>query len=133
MPSSVSVGSRSPRSFLIFSYSSAVKPCCRRVSAEKAEVREVVMGKLYCRTSEAALEGSFGGVMRKFQATSCPSNPYAGYLPVRFPPDEIHHCRNCRPHRPRQDGAGKGANRNRCRPPERRKASWHHHRSRFRS
>src|SRR6267378_2800133 len=49
MPSSVSVGSRSPRSCLIFSYSSEVRPCCRRISREKAGVVEVVMGKLYCR------------------------------------------------------------------------------------
>src|ERR1700691_4810771 len=49
MPSSVSVGSRCPRSCLIFSYSSAVRPCCRRVSREKAEVMEEVMGNLYCR------------------------------------------------------------------------------------
>src|ERR1700688_4301828 len=49
MPSSVSVGSRSPRSCLIFSYSSKVRPCCRSISGEKAEVMEVVMGKLYCR------------------------------------------------------------------------------------
>src|SRR5580692_10414664 len=44
MPSSVRVGSRPPRSCLIFSYSSEVKPCCRRVSGEKAEVKEVAMG-----------------------------------------------------------------------------------------
>src|ERR1700688_4853196 len=49
MPSSVSVGSRSPRSCLIFSYSSKVRPCCRSISGEKAEVMEAVMGKLYCR------------------------------------------------------------------------------------
>src|SRR5271168_2185966 len=44
MPSSVMVGSRPPRSCLIFSYSSGGRPCCRRVSGEKAEVREVAMG-----------------------------------------------------------------------------------------
>src|SRR5579872_2655550 len=46
MPSSVSVGSRSPRSCLIFSYSSDVRPCCRRVSGENAEVKEVGMEEL---------------------------------------------------------------------------------------
>src|ERR1700722_3171183 len=51
MPSSVNVGSRPPRSCLIFSYSSVVRPCERRVSGEKAVVREVAMGKLYCRIS----------------------------------------------------------------------------------
>jgi len=39
----VKVGSRPPRSCLIFSYSSGVRPCCRRVSGEKAEVKEVAM------------------------------------------------------------------------------------------
>src|ERR1700722_2675701 len=46
MPSSVRVGSRPPRSCLILSYSSEVKPCCRRVSGEKAEVKEVAMEEL---------------------------------------------------------------------------------------
>src|SRR5215471_17240100 len=43
MPSSVIVGSRPPRSCLIFSYSPEVSPCCRIVSGEKAEVKEVGM------------------------------------------------------------------------------------------
>src|ERR1700740_2160512 len=55
MPSSVSVGSRSPRSFFIFSYSSAVRPCCRSVSGEIAEVVEEFMGKFYCRISQRGL------------------------------------------------------------------------------
>ena len=46
MPSSVRVGSRPPRSCLIFSYSSGVRPCCRRVSGEKAEVKEVAWEEL---------------------------------------------------------------------------------------
>src|SRR5215469_11994018 len=46
MPSSVMVGSRPPRSCLIFSYSSSVRPCCRIVSGEKAAVREVCMREL---------------------------------------------------------------------------------------
>src|SRR5579859_1864598 len=46
MPSSVSVGPRPPRSCLIFSYSSGVRPCCRMVSGENAEVREVSMEEL---------------------------------------------------------------------------------------
>src|SRR5215831_16973402 len=46
MPSSVIVGSRPPRSCLIFSYSSSVRPCCRRTSGEKAEVKEVAMEEL---------------------------------------------------------------------------------------
>src|SRR5690349_16446153 len=50
MPSSVSVGSRPPSSFLIFSYSSGVSPCCRIVSGEMAGVKEVGMGRnFYCR------------------------------------------------------------------------------------
>src|ERR1051325_2203350 len=50
MPSSVSVGSRPPRSCLIFSYSSGVSPCCRIVSGGKAAVKEVGMGRsFYCR------------------------------------------------------------------------------------
>src|SRR5580704_6891367 len=49
IPSSVSVGSRLPRSCLIFSYSSGVRPCCWRVSGEKAGVKEVAMGYFYCR------------------------------------------------------------------------------------
>src|SRR6202008_4241515 len=44
MPSSVIVGLRPPRSCLIFSYSAGVSPCCRMVSGEKAEVKEVGMG-----------------------------------------------------------------------------------------
>src|SRR5277367_2133042 len=60
MPSSVRVGSRSPRSFLIFSYSSEVSPCCRRSSGEMAGVMEVVMGSLYCRILEALKEAEFG-------------------------------------------------------------------------
>src|ERR1700722_4003426 len=56
MPSSVIVGSRSPRSCLIFSYSSAVRPCCRRVSGGKAEVKKVAMG----RVSIVAFEGTDG-------------------------------------------------------------------------
>src|SRR5580692_1821760 len=43
MPSSVMVGSRPPRGCLIFSYSSSVRPCCRSVSGENAEVKEVAM------------------------------------------------------------------------------------------
>src|SRR5579859_4925125 len=46
MPSSVSVGSRPPRSCLIFSYSSGVRPCWRSISGEKAEVKEVAMGRV---------------------------------------------------------------------------------------
>src|SRR5579859_925692 len=46
MPSSVRVGSRPPRSCLIFSYSSGVRPCWRMVSREKAEVKEVGMEAL---------------------------------------------------------------------------------------
>src|SRR5246127_654378 len=46
MPSSVIVGSRPPRSCLIFSYSSGVSPCCWMVSGEKAEVKEVGMEEL---------------------------------------------------------------------------------------
>src|SRR6202050_2258140 len=49
MPSSVRVGSRCPRSCLILSYSSGVRPCCRRISSEKAEVMVVVIERLYCR------------------------------------------------------------------------------------
>src|SRR5580698_5909140 len=49
MPSSVSVGSRSPRSCLIFSYSSGVRPCCRRISGVGAEVKAVGMRNFYCR------------------------------------------------------------------------------------
>src|SRR5208282_5183584 len=56
MPSSVSVGSRPPRSCLIFSYSSGVRPCCRRVSGEKAEVKEVAMGG----ASIVAFGGEYG-------------------------------------------------------------------------
>src|SRR6058998_3585368 len=52
MPSSVSVGSRPPRSCLIFSYSSAVRPCCRMVSGEKAELVGFGMERsFYCRIS----------------------------------------------------------------------------------
>src|SRR5580700_4746155 len=58
MPSSVIVGSRSPRSFLIFSYSSEVRPCCRRISGAKAGVMEVVMGKFYCSKSPVVGLGS---------------------------------------------------------------------------
>src|SRR6202030_2659943 len=43
MPSSVIVGSRCPRSCLIFSYSSGVRPCCLLVSGGKAEVKEVAL------------------------------------------------------------------------------------------
>src|ERR1700758_2198535 len=46
IPSSVILGSRPPRSCLIFSYSSGVSPCCRMVSGEKAEVKEVGMEEL---------------------------------------------------------------------------------------
>src|ERR1700741_4615271 len=46
MPSSVIVGLRPPRSCLIFSYSAGVSPCCRMVSGEKAEVKEVGMEEL---------------------------------------------------------------------------------------
>src|SRR5579885_2993607 len=50
MPSSVMVGSRPPRSCLIFSYSSGVRPCCRIVSGEKAEFVGFDMGRsFYCR------------------------------------------------------------------------------------
>src|ERR1039458_203107 len=61
MPSSVNVGSRCPRSSLIFSYSSDVRPCCRRVSGGKAEVMEVVMGNLYCRILQRGEEARFEG------------------------------------------------------------------------
>src|SRR6266851_8865357 len=43
MPSSVSEGSRPPRSCLIFSYSSSVRPCCRSVSGVKAWAEKVLM------------------------------------------------------------------------------------------
>jgi hypothetical protein len=41
---------------LIFSYSSGVRPCCRRISGEKAEVKEVAMG----RASIVAFGGADG-------------------------------------------------------------------------
>src|SRR5271170_3615007 len=49
MPSSVMVGSRPPRSCLIFSYSSGVRPCSRTISGVMARVEAVVIGKYYCR------------------------------------------------------------------------------------
>src|ERR1700752_3898496 len=52
MPSSVRLGSRPPRSFFIFSYSSEVSPCCRRVSGVIGEVRVFMEGKIYCRISQ---------------------------------------------------------------------------------
>src|SRR5579872_2732651 len=55
MPSSVMVGSRPPRSCLIFSYSSGVRPCCRIVSGEKVEFVGFDMGRsFYCRIFKLA-------------------------------------------------------------------------------
>src|SRR5208283_2338934 len=45
MPSSVRVGSRPPRSCLIFSNSSGVRPCSRIISGVTAAIAEVVIGE----------------------------------------------------------------------------------------
>src|SRR5580700_6026499 len=68
IPSSVMVGSRPPRSCLIFSYSSGVRPCSRTISGVMASVEAVVMRKYYCRiwneTRGRTLSGLHSGVWR---------------------------------------------------------------------
>src|SRR5580704_5025823 len=78
MPSSVSVGSRCPSNRLIFSYSSEVRPCCRSVSGEKAEVMDVVMGKLYCRIKWGGWVGVTIAILdRTLPVTTAPSGKIA--------------------------------------------------------
>src|SRR5580765_5873536 len=99
MPSSVSVGSRPPRSCLIFSYSSSVRPCCRMVSGEKAEVKEVGMESLYCRILECGSDrGSWAG-------NSGLEEPCL----LGFSKHEIDYRRHRGTYRPRQNRAGQGS------------------------
>src|SRR5579864_4873042 len=103
MPSSVSVGSRPPSSCLIFSYSSGVRPCCRIVSGEKAGVKEVSMGgasivAFWAHPRIDPWAGQFEPARRLFLLRFC------GY--------EIDYCRHRGAHRSRENGAGKGADRN---------------------
>src|SRR6202040_3104303 len=118
MPSSVSVGSLPPRSCLIFLYSSAVMPCCRRVSGEMAGVMEVAMGNLYCRTLKLSEEGRFGGTRKKPLHPACAFEFRRETGPSgNIHTDEIHHRRDRGTHRPRQNRTGKGFDWDRRRPP----------------
>src|ERR1700689_4060113 len=80
MPMSASVGSRPPSNFLIFSYSSEVRPCCRRVSGEKAEVMEVVMGKFYCRIKRAGWVGATIAIFVGISSSRLPSSKMAAQM-----------------------------------------------------
>src|SRR5580692_3294096 len=79
MPSSVMVGSRPPRSCLIFSYSSGVRPCSRTISGVMARVVTVVMRRYYCRIWNGRRKGvsSFplsGAMSRQFQPSKAVGN-----------------------------------------------------------
>src|SRR5215469_17591059 len=100
MPSSVMVGSRPPRSCLIFSYSSSVRPCCRIVSGEKAEVKEVGMEELYCRILGC----------NRYRVLRREEGPFSRH-PATILEDEIDHRRYCGTYRSREDGAGKSVDR----------------------
>src|SRR5579859_4419538 len=85
MPSSVRVGSRPPRSCLIFSYSSGVRPCWRMVSREQAGGKEVGIG---CTSIVA------------FQGAEAIAPPHADCVPslLGFFWHEIDHRRHGRAH-----------------------------------
>src|SRR5882757_10130337 len=73
MPSSVRVGSRPPRSSLIFSYSSGVRPCSRIISGVTDGIAEVVMtGKFYCRILGEFLHADLRRVLHPLRDRHCP-------------------------------------------------------------
>src|SRR5205814_9798139 len=98
MPSSVSVGSRPPSSFLIFSYSSGVSPCCRIVSGEMAGVKEVGMGRnFYCRIVGCSWDRAAAKLVQSRTGS-----------PARISGDDIHCGGHSRAHVPRQNGGVEG-------------------------
>src|SRR5208283_1122146 len=142
MPSSVRVGSRPPRSCLIFSNSSGVRPCSRIISGVMAigtiaevVIRESLLSHLHqlfacgivC-VERTLLSAAFDANLLKAGRETdtkiksggqeCP--PCTSVYTVA---DEVRHRWHRRTYRSRQDCTGEGPHRYRRRPPRRRKAA----------